>query len=416
MNPVASAELSAEAGLFELMWLLGGGLGIVILSYAISRALRGATHGVSIRLQLFFAMSFSALCTATLIGTWALKRIEARAAQIFVEQGVSTALFQEFFADFGLKTSLLFGVICLISAGCAWALGRLLAAPIERLAQFAKQTSEAQSSSQSQARQQLPEPSGREVRRLTKAFDEMLQALEDRQRFERFMADLSHDLKNPVAAIRASTEVLLSGAAEEPIARARFLARVDEASERLERLLSDFLSVARLEARGIKFDAQAWSLEELTRAALEAQAAVAEVKGVGLKLDSAVETQLIGSKRWVLRAIENLLANAVRHSPRAGLVRVTITASERQLSLEVEDEGPGVAEHLQGVLFERFVSHKGDSAGTGLGLAIVQRVAEAHAGEVKLLQSRAGGGARFLMSLPRAPRASRVESSSQHDH
>ena len=76
-----SAELSAEAGLFELMWLLGGGLGIVIVSYAISRALRGARHGVSIRLQLFFAMSFSSLCTATLIGTWALKRIEARAAE-----------------------------------------------------------------------------------------------------------------------------------------------------------------------------------------------------------------------------------------------------------------------------------------------------------------------------------------------
>lgn len=389
----AAAELTQEGGLLELAWLFGGAFGVIITSYALSKALRGAQHGFSIRLQLFFALTFSSLCTATLIGAWALRRIEARAAHLFIEQGLSTELFQEFFIDFGSKTSLLFGVICLISAGSAWALGKLLAAPIEGLARSAKQIS------QEGARLSLPPPSGKEVRRLTESFDEMLRALEDRQRFERFMADLSHDLKNPVAAIRASSEVLLSGASEEPEARARFLGRIDEASERLDRLLSDFLSVARLEARGIKFDTSPWSLEEVVRAAMSAHAAVAEVKGVGLRCEAPALPALMGSKRWVTRAVENLIANAVRHSPRGGLVRLTLSQRAHELVLEVEDEGPGVEEGLKELLFERFISHKGDGSGTGLGLAIVKRVAEAHGGQARLLESAPRQGARFELSL-----------------
>jgi|GEM_PF-1322667 len=391
------SELSAEGGLLELLWLLGGALGIVITSYAISRALRATQHGFSIRLQLFFALTFSALCSATLIGAWALRRIEAKAARVFLEQGVSTELFQEFFADFGFKTSLLFGVICMISAGSAWALGKLLAGPIEGLARSAKQIS------QEGARLPLPPPSGREVRRLTESFDEMLQALEDRQRFERFMADLSHDLKNPVAAIRASVEVLLSGASEEVDSRARFLGRIDEASERLDRLLSDFLSVARLEASGIRYDLKPWSLEEVVRAAISSHEAVAEVKGVGFMFSAEPITKVNGSRRWVIRAVENLIANAVRHSPRGGVVRLSLSERVGEVVLEIEDEGSGVEDGLKERLFERFISHKGDGTGTGLGLAIVKRVVEAHGGEARLLESAPGQGARFEISLMTVP-------------
>ena len=390
--------------LFELAWLLAGALGIIIVSFALSRALKGAQHGFSIRLQLFFAVGFASLCTATLIGTWALRRIEARAAQLFVERGLSGEVLQEFFKDFGTKTSLLFGLICVISAGCAWALGRLLAEPIERLARSAKQISH------NEAREPLPEPTGREVRKLTEAFEEMLRALEDRQRFERFIADLSHDLKNPVAAIRASSEVLLSGAADDPEARVRFLGRIDEAGARLERLLSGLLSLARLEARGLKRDPEPWPLFEAMSAARRALAAVAEVKGVGVKLSfegeeglegsegSEGRVKIEGSRQWVTRALENLIANAVKHSPRGGLVRVTLRVNTTHAYIEVEDEGEGVEESLKGVLFERYITHASEE-GTGLGLAIVRRVAEAHGGEARLLESEPGQGARFELSL-----------------
>jgi signal transduction histidine kinase len=309
---------------------------------------------------------------------------------------------QEFFKDFGTKTSLLFGLICVISAGCAWALGRLLAEPIERLARSAKQISH------NEAREPLPEPTGREVRKLTEAFEEMLRTLEDRQRFERFIADLSHDLKNPVAAIRASSEVLLSGAADDPEARVRFLGRIDEAGARLERLLSGLLSLARLEARGLKPDPTPWSLFEAMSAARRALAAVAEVKGVGVKLsfegseEMKENVRVEGSRQWVTRALENLIANAVKHSPRGGLVRVTLRAGQTHAYIEVEDEGKGVEESLKGVLFERYITHASEE-GTGLGLAIVRRVAEAHGGEARLLESEPGQGARFELSLSKRP-------------
>ena len=95
-----------------------------------------------------------------------------------------------------------------------------------------------------------PAPHGREVMRLTTAIDTMRRELEGRPFVEAFAADLSHELKNPVAAIRASAEVLADGALEEPEEAERFLARIREATSRIEALLGELLSLARLEARG----------------------------------------------------------------------------------------------------------------------------------------------------------------------
>jgi len=384
----------------DLGWLLGGALALITLSFALSRALRGRQHGFSIRLQLFAAITFAALCSTALIGWWALERIEARAAQLFAARGPSAEVLQEFIKDFGSKTSLLFGVICLISAGSAFALGRLLAGPIERLSRAAEGISRGAALPAAP----LPPPSGREVRHLTEALDAMLRALEDRQRFERFIADLSHDLKNPVSAIRASTEVLLHGAADDPETRARFLGRIDEAGARLDRILSDFLSLARLEARGLKPDPAPWAVRDALERAAGALGAAAELKGVRVELrfadDAARDARAHGSRTWVTRAVENLLSNAVRYSPPNGRVEVTARLDPaRGCVLEVRDEGPGVDPALRAVLFERFVTDWGGvspSGGSGLGLAIVKRVFEAHGGGARLLEAgESEGGARF---------------------
>src|SRR5205823_11604117 len=98
----------------------------------------------------------------------------------------------------------------------------------------------------------LPEPRGREVRALTKALESMRRELEERHALETFVADLSHELKNPVAAIRASAEVLTEGAADEPETARRFARRIQESSDKLQQLTQDLLSLARLEARGIE--------------------------------------------------------------------------------------------------------------------------------------------------------------------
>src|SRR4029077_5570651 len=141
-------------------------------------------------------------------------------------------------------------------------IGRGIARPIEALTDFAGRVSEGE-------RRAVPPPRayGREVQTLTFAIDSMRRQLEGRPFVETFAADLSHELKNPVAAIRASAEVLADGALDEPEEAARFVARIQEATTRIEALLGDLLSLARIEARGLE-EAAVVDLGELAQQAV----------------------------------------------------------------------------------------------------------------------------------------------------
>ena len=380
----------------EMIGLFWGALGFLTLSYALSRALRAAQHGFSIRLQLFFTLFFASMITTTLIGVWSLQRVEAKAALLFEQHGLSAAVLEEFVRGFGAKTGLILGVLALICAGSALALGRGLASPVEHFADAAEGVSAGAEISS------LPEPSGREMRRLRNALVTMHEALEDRRQFERFIADLSHDLKNPVAAIQASVEVLQSGAGDDPQARALFLSRVDESSARLNRILSDFLGIARLEARGVRFDPHPFPIHSPIYTSLNSVRGIAEARSVIVHLtdhsEAPAEQALIsGSSRWLTRALDNLLSNAIRHTPSGGQVWIDWTVKSETSFIVVSDEGPGVPLELRADIFSRFITHphpasreaKIRAEGTGLGLAIVKRIVEAHQGSVWLLEPEA---------------------------
>ena len=107
----------------EIIGLFWGALGFLTLSYALSRALKAIQHGFSIRLQLFFTLFSASMITTTLIGVWSLQRIEAKATVLFEQHGLSAEVFEEFVRGFGAKTGLLLGLLVLICAGSAWALG-----------------------------------------------------------------------------------------------------------------------------------------------------------------------------------------------------------------------------------------------------------------------------------------------------
>ena len=356
------------------------------------------------------------MLTTTLIGFWAINRIEAKAALLFEQSGLSALVLEEFIKDFGAKTGLILGLLSLICALSAWALGRGIATPIEDLAHAAESVSSGADLSS------LPHPSGRELRRLRSSLVRMHEALEDRRQFERFIADLSHDLKNPVAAIRASLEVLQSGAHEDPVARSLFLNRAEEASLRLNKLLSDFLGLAKLEARGLQFDPQPLRPLIPVQNAIQSLRGLAELKEIELILQAgAPEKKVTGSSRWLTRAFENLLSNAIKFSPNKGSVWIDWFETEDALILIISDEGSGVTERARQDLFNRFTSHaspQNSSSRTppssGLGLSIVKHTIEAHGGQVllldlsseetKLLSDRVNfrdaSGAQFVVSLP----------------
>lgn len=375
----------------EAVLLLGGLVVLIGAAFVAGRVLRSRRHGFSIRLQLFFAIATTSVLACGVIALWVIDRLRTRADELAVSSGPPLEVVAELVREFGPKISLLVALLGVGAAGAAWALGRGVAGPLERL------TRAAEAVARGERHAVLPPPSGREVRRLTAALDSMRRSLEARHHIEAFVADLSHELKNPVSAIRAATEVLQEGAAEDPDARDRFLGRIDEATRRLEHLLADLLALARLEARGAEPERERLALDDCVRRAVRRSAAACEERQVQVAAD-LVEVRLRGDRRWLDRAIDNLLSNALRYSPPGGTIHLTLRATGGAAVLVVRDEGPGVAAPIRERLFERFVTDRAEAGQTGLGLAIVRTVAEQHGGGVHLVDD-GEPGARFEMTV-----------------
>jgi len=283
-----------------------------------------------------------------------------------------------------LVISLVLGGAAAVAA--AW-IGRAIAAPIEALSAFSERVSAGE-------RRALPPAAfGREVMRLSRSLDSMRRELEGRPFVETFAADLSHELKNPVAAIRASAEVLEEGALDDPEAARRFVQRILEAARRIERLLSELLSLARIEARGTEAFERV-ELGGLLKRTFEGLGESAQ--RVELRLNGEVRVR--GDSGWLMRAVSNLLNNAVAHSPPGSPITVSVQRAGENGTLSVENEGQ-IPAHVRDRLFRRFVTTRAEHGGTGLGLAIVRAVAEAHGGRVELL-SAGPSRVQFRLTLP----------------
>ena len=273
------------------------------------------------------------------------------------------------FAPFVLVISLVLGGA---SALCAVWIGRTIAAPIEELSVYSERVSQGE-------RPQLPRHvSGREVSRLAQSIEVMRERLEGRPFVETFAADLSHELKNPVAAILASTEVLEEGALAEPVEAARFIKRIREAATRIEKLLRELLSLAQVETRGPEHLALV-AMDELLRRAIES----VDTQG-RIVLDVQARIQVRGDELWLRRAITNLLNNALLHGQPDAPIEVHLSRVKQEVHVEVANAG-ALDQHITKSLFRRFVTTRREQGGTGLGLSIVRAVAEAHGGHAELL-------------------------------
>jgi signal transduction histidine kinase len=263
-------------------------------------------------------------------------------------------------------------------------IGRAIAAPIEQLSAFGERVSRGE-------RTAPPPPEfGREVTRLSRALDSMRRELSGRPFVETFAADLSHELKNPVAAIRASAEVLEESALEEPAQARHFVQRIREASQRIERLLSELLGLAHIEARG----AETFEPVDLAKLARRALDTLGDERGrVHVTTDGDVRVS--GDELWLTRALANLLDNALVHSPAESRVVLEVTRQAEAVVLIVQNDG-ALERHVQERLFRRFVTTRRSQGGTGLGLPIVQAVAEAHGGQADL---QAAGPPQVVFSI-----------------
>jgi len=303
-----------------------------------------------------------------------------------------TVVMRRLLADFA-PTVLLISVVLGAAAALAAAwIGRAIAKPIEALGAFSERVSEGDLGA-------APPPvHGRELMHLSRSLDSMRRQLEGRPFVEAFAADLSHELKNPVAAIRASAEVLEESALDEPEEARRFVVRIREATARIERLLGELLSLARIEARG----AESFEPVDVSRLAERAVEALGEARSrVTLEVTGGAFVR--GDENWIARAIANLLDNALAHSQPDSAVRLDVRREGDSVRVLVQSAG-AVPPAIRARLFRRFVTTRSDRGGTGLGLAIVRAIAEAHGGRAELTEAGPPEVA-FRVTLPAAFRS-----------
>jgi two-component system phosphate regulon sensor histidine kinase PhoR len=224
-----------------------------------------------------------------------------------------------------------------------------------------------------------------------------------------FVANVSHELKTPLAVIKSSVETLVDGAAEDPESRDMFLAQITREAERLEELIQDLLSLARIESGNLGLEPMTLALGQAITDCVERHQGRAEVKTLTMveKPPADVRGEIFA---WadpdaLRQVMDNLVDNAIKYTPNGGRITVRWTQSADTVSFEVEDTGVGIPpEDLQRV-FERF--YRADKArsrtigGTGLGLAIVKHLVQAMKGQVRA-SSTVGKGTTFRVTLPRA--------------
>jgi signal transduction histidine kinase len=289
-----------------------------------------------------------------------------------------------------------------LAAGIALLLARLLAigmtSPLREMARAAGEMA------QGEYGVRVDTGSRDEVGQLARAFNRMSADLEQVERLRRdLVANVSHELKTPISALRAHLENLLDGVEEPDRDTIQIML---QQSERLSRLVEQLLDLSRLESGDTPLERQAVPLWPL---AAQVASEVVVARGNRVHVDVAIPEEmppLWADRERIHQVLFNLLDNAVRFTPRDGRVTVSASRKDDRCEVAVADTGPGIPpEHLP-LLFERFyrvdpARSRGDG-GTGIGLAIARSVVEAHGGRI-WAESEVGRGSVFRFEVPLIP-------------
>jgi two-component system sensor histidine kinase ChvG len=247
-----------------------------------------------------------------------------------------------------------------------------------------------------------------ELGMLARALSDMSLALRARiDATEAFAADVTHEMKNPLASLRSAVEGL--SRVKDPALQAQLLAIVRDDVHRLDRLLSDISEASRLDAQLSRAKFEPVDIAAMIDGLVAQRDARGVERGIRLRFDrnSDDRTVILGEGARLERVFENLIDNALSFSPDAGLIAVSAIREGEDLVIRVEDEGPGVPEEAREDVFKRFHSVRPDSETfgqhSGLGLAIARTIVDGHQGTI-FVESREDrlDGARFVVRLPLA--------------
>jgi two-component system phosphate regulon sensor histidine kinase PhoR len=221
---------------------------------------------------------------------------------------------------------------------------------------------------------------------------------------------VSHELRTPLTVIKGYVETLLDGALDDRALAARYLETVQRHTEQLTNVVDDLLSLSRLESAAAVPSPRPVQLERVAERVADLMQPAARKKAHTLVVHAAEKIcPVMGNPEYLERAISNLVENAIKYTKENGLIRVTVGGDAKRSTLEVTDNGIGIAAEDQPRIFERFYraerSRSREMGGTGLGLSIVKHVVQAHHGTIEV-RSAPGEGSTFRLTFPAAPGAS----------
>jgi len=310
---------------------------------------------------------------------------------------------------------LLAAVLLVYAGGIAMAVGYFAAATVtDRIATVCR-GAEALAEGNLDAR--VPVVGVDEMAGLARSFNAMAAQLQEAQRHQRelegmrrdLIAWAGHDLRTPLASVRAIVEALADGVVEDPETIQRYLRTAQRDIRALSELIDDLFELSQLDAGGLQLEQGPNSLADLVSDTIESFSAVASQGGVALTGEVAPDVDPVvmdGGK--IGRVLANLVGNAVRHTPAGGAVRIVVSRALGDAEVRVVDTGEGIPDADLPHVFERFYrgekSRSRATGGAGLGLAIAKGIVEEHGGRI-WVESAPGAGACFAFTLP-APQGS----------
>ena len=228
----------------------------------------------------------------------------------------------------------------------------------------------------------------------------------DREQARRdLIADISHDLRTPLVAMRGYLELLVTrGETLAPEVRQRYAEIALRQSDHLTSLIDDLFELAKLDWKGVTLDREAFAIAELASDVIQKFALASTPRRVRMAVVAESGLPLVeGDLRLMERALENLIGNALRHTPDEGKVEVRLGRTGECVHVQVADTGRGIPAEELPFVFDRHYrgaeSRRGDDGGAGLGLAIAKRVVELHGGVLRV-ESEPAKGTCFLFEVP----------------
>jgi signal transduction histidine kinase len=384
-----------------------GSVGALIVAAATGATGHELRH---LGILLFSSVAITSLLVA--IAATRLERLSIRQRLVMIALLVTGSIFanlvvlaQQMFVskhDASQLTVLLVYAVA-TGIGASIALSRSMIAAVDRLTTTAREVGAGRLDARSHA-----EPTGPELDLLAATLDQMAERLqasiESERRADRVRRDLvtavSHDLRTPLAGLRAMVEAVDDGIVDDSESLRSYITEMKHSVHSLARLVDDLFELVQLDAGAIEAESHRARLETVVAAAVDACRGDAFEKGLRVEMNLGEAGHRLCSPR-LTRVLQNLLQNAIRHTPADGTVRVEARVDTERLEVVVADTGEGIPASQLGSVFEPF--WRGDAAratpGAGLGLALAKRITETLGGDIQV-DSPPRDGTRFAVVLP----------------